>query len=54
MKTLYSLCKAKDKIWKEFPEGSHNDTVAEDGYFDAIDEFILKYVVSRRRKDLEK
>ncbi|KAF2429922.1 BEM46 family protein-like protein [Tothia fuscella] len=50
MKTLYSVCRTKDKIWREFPEGSHNDTVAEEGYFDAIGDFILKYVVARPRK----
>jgi hypothetical protein len=45
MKALYELCRAKTKIWKEFPDGSHNDTVAEEGYFDAIDDFIVKEVL---------
>jgi len=40
MKALFDVCEADTKIWKEFPEGSHNDTVAEPGYFDYIDEFI--------------
>jgi hypothetical protein len=54
MKTLYSVCKTKDKIWKEFPEGSHNDTVAEEGYFDAIDDFITHHVLSNTTKGREK
>ncbi|KAK5009081.1 bem46 protein, variant, partial [Cryomyces antarcticus] len=33
MKQLYDVCRAEPKIWKELPNGSHNDTVAEPGYF---------------------
>jgi hypothetical protein len=54
MKTLYSLCQTKVKVWKELPEGSHNDTVAEPNYFNYIDEFILRQVKPRSRKALEK
>lgn len=45
MKGLYDVCEAKIKIWKEFPDGSHNDTIAEPGYFDTIDEFIVNDVL---------
>jgi hypothetical protein len=46
MKTLYDVCRAKTKVWRAFPEGSHNDTVAEEGYFDYIEDFILNQVLS--------
>lgn len=42
MKTLHTVATTKIKIWKEFPNGTHNDTVSEDGYFDAITEFIIQ------------
>ncbi|KAL9022571.1 MAG: hypothetical protein Q9185_000281 [Variospora sp. 1 TL-2023] len=40
MKQLYSICKVEKKIWREFPNGSHNDTIAEPGFFDRIVEFV--------------
>lgn len=48
MKTLYELCKARSKVWKTFPTGHHNDTVAEPGYFDAIWAFLLEEVLSEK------
>jgi len=45
MKQLFKLCKAKTCIWKELPNGDHNSTVAEPGYFSYIDEFLEKHVV---------
>ncbi|KAI9697646.1 MAG: hypothetical protein M1836_004596 [Candelina mexicana] len=45
MKELYSICKAPTKIWKELPNGSHNDTVAEPNYFRYIGEFIRDHVL---------
>jgi hypothetical protein len=50
MKTLYGLCIAPVKIWKDFPQGSHNDTVVEEGYFNAIDEFILVEVLGKKSR----
>ncbi|KAF2262497.1 BEM46 family protein-like protein [Lojkania enalia] len=44
MVQLYRICRSEPKIWKEFPNGSHNDTVAEPGYFAYIDDFISQYV----------
>jgi hypothetical protein len=44
MKRLYNVCKAKVKIWREFPDGTHNDTVAEPNYFGYIEQFIREYV----------
>ena len=50
MKKLFELCRADVKIWKEFPEGSHNDTIAETGYFEAIDEFVAIHVIATEKK----
>lgn len=43
MSKLFHTCKAP-KVWKELPNGSHNDTVAEPHYFQYIDDFLRKYV----------
>lgn len=40
MKKLYEVCNSPVKVWKELPNGTHNDTCAEENYFDYIDEFI--------------
>ena len=47
MKELYNLCRAEKKIWKEMPNGHHNDTVAEPFYFNYIADFINQYVVGK-------
>jgi abhydrolase domain-containing protein 13 len=48
MKTLYDICKVDRKRWKTFPNGHHNDTVAEPGYFDAIWAFLVQDVLSEK------
>jgi abhydrolase domain-containing protein 13 len=48
MKTLYDICKVDRKRWKTFPNGHHNDTVAEPGYFDAIWSFLVQDVLSEK------
>jgi len=48
MQQLHKLSRAKTKVWKTFPNGSHNDTIMEAGYFHAIADFIGTYVVERR------
>ena len=50
MKKLYEICRAETKVWKEFPEGSHNDTIAEEGYFETIDEFMAIHVIAVEKK----
>jgi hypothetical protein len=45
MKKLFDICQSEPKIWKEFPYGDHNNTVAEAGYFHNIQDFIDKYIV---------
>ncbi|KEQ78176.1 alpha/beta hydrolase BEM46/Esterase/lipase/thioesterase [Aureobasidium namibiae CBS 147.97] len=47
MKRLFDICQSEPKIWKEFPYGDHNNTVAEAGYFHSIQDFIDKPVVHR-------
>ena len=49
MKTLYELCPTR-KIWKDFPNGDHNSTVAEPGYFDAMWEFLVREVLGSRQE----
>jgi hypothetical protein len=50
MRTLYESCQTKIKIWRDFPDGSHNDTVAERGYFDNIEGFVRDVVLGRKTK----
>lgn len=40
MRQLYELSKAPSKTWKPLPGGDHNSSVLEEGYFEAIAEFI--------------
>lgn len=46
MKELFKLSKARTTVWKELPYGDHNNTVGERGYFDYVNEFIEKHVLS--------
>jgi len=48
MKGLYDLSQSQIKIWKDFPEGRHNDTVAEAGYFEAINDFIEQEILGEK------
>lgn len=40
MRKLYELCQSPTKTWKPLPEGDHNSSVMEDGYFAAIQTFM--------------
>ncbi|KAL8894111.1 MAG: hypothetical protein Q9192_004607 [Flavoplaca navasiana] len=40
MKQLFSICKAPRKIWRDFPKGTHNDTLTEPYFFDYVLEFV--------------
>lgn len=40
MRQLYELSAAPNKIWKPLPNGDHNSSVLEDGYFEAISDFV--------------
>ncbi|KUL82892.1 hypothetical protein ZTR_09015 [Talaromyces verruculosus] len=45
MSQLFELCKAETKVWRELPNGGHNDSVAEPNYFDYIRTFVVDYVI---------
>ncbi|KAK2783588.1 hypothetical protein FQN53_009133 [Emmonsiellopsis sp. PD_33] len=45
MAQLFSICKSTTKVWRTFPNGQHNDTVAEPGYFDHIHSFVVDHVI---------
>lgn len=40
MRKLYELSAAPTKVWKPLPGGDHNSSVLEEGYFEAISDFI--------------
>ncbi|CAK7246144.1 MAG: bem46 protein, variant [Sporothrix thermara] len=40
MRQLYDLSAAPNKIWKPLPLGDHNASVLEEGYFEAIADFV--------------
>ncbi|EPE28180.1 alpha/beta-Hydrolase [Glarea lozoyensis ATCC 20868] len=40
MRRLYEICQTPMKVWKPLPSGDHNSSVMEDGYFDAIADFV--------------
>ncbi|MCJ1319420.1 Alpha/beta hydrolase domain-containing protein 13 [Xylographa vitiligo] len=40
MKELFALCRVEAKTWRDIPNGTHNNSVAEPFYFDYIVDFI--------------
>lgn len=40
MRQLYELCNAPSKTWRPLPGGDHNSSVLEQGYFEAVADFI--------------
>ncbi|OTA93534.1 hypothetical protein M434DRAFT_395577 [Hypoxylon sp. CO27-5] len=40
MRKLYELATTPTKIWKPLPGGDHNSSVLEEGYFEAISDFV--------------
>ena len=40
MRELYSLCQAPKKIWRDFEDGMHNDTIARPYFFDYLVQFV--------------
>jgi hypothetical protein len=49
MKSLYKLCQSDNKVWQEFAEGTHNDTVAQEGYFESMSEFVINHVLKQEK-----
>lgn len=46
MRALYDRCGSRQKVWKEYLNGTHNDTVVQPGYFVDIATFIKETVAS--------
>ncbi|KAJ5449954.1 Protein bem46 [Penicillium daleae] len=46
MTQLFAICKSETKIWRTLPNGGHNDSVAEPGYFEHIHSFVMEEVLS--------
>ncbi|KAJ6120438.1 Protein bem46 [Penicillium sp. IBT 18751x] len=44
MTQLFAVCRSERKVWRTLPNGGHNDSVAEPGYFDHIHSFIREEV----------
>lgn len=40
MKRLYEISAAPSKVWKPLPGGDHNSSVLEEGYFEAMKDFV--------------
>lgn len=40
MRKLFELAATPTKIWKPLPGGDHNSSVLEEGYFEAISDFV--------------
>nr|POE63279.1 protein bem46 [Quercus suber] len=45
MRQLFNLAKSESLVWRELPEGDHNSTVVETGYFGHIDQFITGHIL---------
>ena len=45
MTQLFAVCEANRKFWYSLPNGGHNDTVAEPGYFERIHSFVMEEVL---------
>ncbi|KAF2014690.1 BEM46 family protein-like protein [Aaosphaeria arxii CBS 175.79] len=46
MAKLYKVCRSQIKVWRELPNGTHNDTVAEPGYFTYIMDFLSEHIAN--------
>lgn len=47
MTQLFAICNSSRKVWRTLPNGAHNDSVAEPGYFEHIHSFITEDVLGR-------
>ncbi|KAL4968071.1 alpha/beta hydrolase [Aspergillus stella-maris] len=45
MTQLYAICNSNRKVWRTLPNGQHNDSVAEPGYFEHIHSFVTEEVL---------
>ncbi|KAJ5457769.1 hypothetical protein N7475_009157 [Penicillium sp. IBT 31633x] len=49
MTQLFAACNSGTKIWRTLPNGGHNDSVAEPGYFEHIYDFVTKEVITNKQ-----
>ncbi|KAK6362862.1 hypothetical protein TWF730_000315 [Orbilia blumenaviensis] len=49
MRKLHTISKAPIKVWRDFPNGTHNDSVMEPGYFENINDFINDEVMRHKK-----
>ncbi|KAK6509088.1 hypothetical protein TWF481_003851 [Arthrobotrys musiformis] len=49
MRRLHAISKAPVKVWRDFPNGSHNDSVMEPGYFEHVNDFINDEVMRHKK-----
>jgi abhydrolase domain-containing protein 13 len=50
MKQLFRLCKSRTVVWKELPNGDHNNSVSESGYFQFVEDFIKQHILAREAR----
>lgn len=43
MQQLFTMCNSTKKQFVEFRKGHHNDTILQNGYWEAISDFLIKY-----------
>lgn len=48
MTQLFAVCQSECKIWRTLPNGGHNDSVAEPGYFEHILSFVTEEVLPNK------
>ncbi|KAL1871529.1 bem46 protein, variant [Paecilomyces lecythidis] len=51
MTQLFNLCQSNRKVWRALPNGQHNDSVAEPGYFDYIHSFLTEEILDKERQE---
>lgn len=52
MKQLYDISAAPTKRWKPLPGGDHNSSVLEEGYFEAMSDFIAEVTGNEEKEKI--
>lgn len=50
MRQLFEISKAPFKRWKPLPAGDHNSSVLEEGYFEAVADFVAEVTSEKPRE----
>ena len=48
MRKLFELATTPTKIWKPLPGGDHNSSVLEEGYFEAVSDFVTNVAIDEK------